>query len=137
MHSLILTTATRYLLPLLLLFSLFMLFRGHNEPGGGFIGGLIAASGFALYAIARDVKEAEALMRVRPRTLITTGLLLSLSSGLVAPLISDKPFLTGVWSDISLPGVGTLGTALFFDVGVYLCVIGVTLLIIYSLAEEA
>lgn len=137
MQSLILVTASRYLFPLLLLFSIFMLFRGHNEPGGGFIGGLIAAAGFILYAIAHSVREAERLMRVKPRMLIPVGLLLALSSGLVAPLVSDRPFLTSMWSSIELPGIGTLSTPLLFDVGVYLCVIGVTLLIIFSLAEDS
>jgi L-alanine-DL-glutamate epimerase-like enolase superfamily enzyme len=56
MNSLILRTAARYLLPLLILFSIFLLFRGHNEPGGGFVAGLVAAAAFALYALAADVE---------------------------------------------------------------------------------
>ncbi len=64
MTSLILSTATRYMLPLLLLFSIFLLLRGHNEPGGGFVGGLVAAAAFALYAIAFDVATARRTLGV-------------------------------------------------------------------------
>lgn len=136
MRSLILTTAIRYLLPLLLLFSLFVLLRGHNEPGGGFIGGLVAAAAFALYAIAFNVAEARRLLRIRPLTLIGIGLLTAVFSGLLAPLFSGEAFMTGLWSAREFPAIGKLGTPLLFDVGVYLTVIGVTLLIIFSLAEE-
>jgi multicomponent Na+:H+ antiporter subunit B len=74
MTSLILSTAARYLLPLLLLFSLFILVRGHNEPGGGFIGGLIAAAAFALNAIAFDAGTTRRTLRLDPRMLIPIGL---------------------------------------------------------------
>jgi multicomponent Na+:H+ antiporter subunit B len=67
MTSLILSTAARYLLPLLLLFSLFILVRGHNEPGGGFIGGLIGAAAFALNAIAFDARSTRRTLRIDPR----------------------------------------------------------------------
>lgn len=136
MTSLILTTATRYLMPVLLLFSLFLLVRGHNDPGGGFTGGLVAASAFALYAIAFDVSDARQLLQVEPRLLIGIGLFMALSSGLIAPLFTGEPFLTGKWSGLALPTVGELGTPLLFDTGVYLVVVGITLLIIFSLAEE-
>jgi multicomponent Na+:H+ antiporter subunit B len=136
MTSLILTTATRYLLPLLLLFSFFMLVRGHNEPGGGFMGGLVAAAAFALYAIAFNVSEARRLMKVDPHLLFAVGLLLAVGSGGVAPLFFRQPFLTGIWSDFGLPAIGKLGTPLLFDLGVYFVVVGITMLIIFSLAEE-
>ena len=84
MTSLILSTATRYLLPLLLLFSIFLLLRGHNEPGGGFAGGLVAAAAFALYTIAHNVAEAKKALYVNPHTLIATGLLVAVSSGLIS-----------------------------------------------------
>ncbi len=136
MRSLILSAAIRYLLPLLLLFSVFILLRGHNEPGGGFAGGLVAAAAFALYAIAEGVAAARRLLRVSPRLLIATGLLTTLLSALFAPLLQGLPFMTGLWSTIELPAIGKLGTPLFFDLGVYQVVIGVALLIIFSLAEE-
>lgn len=135
--SLILQTATRFLLPLLLLFSFFLLLRGHNSPGGGFVGGLVAAAAFALYALAFDVTAARQLLRIDPRQLIAIGLLVALGSGVVAWL-ARQPFMTGQWFSLTLPGVGPvhLGTPLFFDMGVYLVVVGVTLTIILALAEE-
>jgi multicomponent Na+:H+ antiporter subunit B len=135
MTSLILSTATRYLLPLLLLFSIFVMLRGHNEPGGGFIGGLVAAAAVALYAIAFDLARARRLIRLSPRDLIGVGLIFTLLSG-VLPLVAGKPFMTGLWSQQVVPVLGKLGTPLLFDIGVYLVVIGVTLMIIFSLAEE-
>ena len=137
MTSLILSTASRLLLPLFLAFSIFILLRGHNEPGGGFVGGLIAAAAFALHAIAYDVEKTRSLLAINPRGLIVLGLFLALSSGMISLFIGE-PFLTGQWVKISFGSIGELdlGTPLFFDIGVYLTVIGVTLTIILSLAEE-
>jgi multicomponent Na+:H+ antiporter subunit B len=124
-------------LPLFLLFSIFILLRGHNEPGGGFVGGLIAAAAFALHAIAYDVEKTRTLLAIDTRSLIVLGLLLAMSSGMVS-LFMGEPFFTGQWVRISFWSIGELdlGTPLFFDIGVYLTVIGVTLTIILSLAEE-
>ncbi len=135
MDSLVLRTAIRYLLPLLLLFSVFALLRGHNEPGGGFVGGLVASSAFALYTLAFDVQRARQLLPVTPRRLIGLGLLVAVFSGLISVLAGD-PFMTARWDNRPLPVVGKLGTPLLFDVGVYLTVVGVVLTIIFALAEE-
>lgn len=135
MDSLVLRTATRYLLPLMLLFSVFVLLRGHNAPGGGFVGGLVAASAYALYAIAYNVQRARQIMPVSPRRLMGIGLLLAASSGVIG-LVAGKPFMTAQWDTREIPVVGKLGTPLLFDIGVYLTVIGVTLTIIFALAEE-
>lgn len=135
MTSLILSTAARYLLPLLLLFSIFLLLRGHNEPGGGFVGGLVAAAAFSLYALAYDVATARKAMLLGPRSLVGLGLLLAVSSGLVS-LTIRQPFMTGLWSSRELPVLGKVGTPLLFDTGVYLAVLGVMLTIIFSLAED-
>lgn len=135
MTSLILSTAARYLLPLLLLFSLYLLLRGHNEPGGGFVGGLVAAAAFSLYALAYDVATARRAMLLGPRNLIGLGLLAAAGSGLLA-LANGQPFMTGIWSDRELPVLGKAGTPLLFDMGVYMVVVGVMLTIIFSLAEE-
>ena len=135
MTSLILSTATRFLLPLLLLFSIFLLLRGHNEPGGGFVGGLVAATAFVLYALAYGVEMAQRVLYVHPRILIGTGLLAAAGSGLFA-VVNQQPFLTGLWSEHEVPVLGKVGTPLLFDVGVYLVVVGITLMIIFSLAED-
>ena len=80
MNSTILRTATRFLLPLLLLFALVIFLQGHNKPGGGFIGGLTASCAFALWAVAEGVAAARERLRVDPRTLIAFGLGLALAT---------------------------------------------------------
>ena len=85
-RSVIFLTSTRYLLPLLLLLALFLLLRGHNEPGGGFVGGLVAASAITLYALAAGVDAARRLIRVNLRTLMALGLALAVGAGLLALL---------------------------------------------------
>jgi len=137
LNSLILRVTTRFLLPLLLLFSVFLLLRGHNEPGGGFSGGLVGASAYVLYSIAFGVPETRQALGVDPRGVVGAGLLVALGSGML-PLLRGRPFMTGAWGQLDVPGLGTvhLGTPLVFDVGVYLVVIGVTLSIILPLAEE-
>jgi multicomponent Na+:H+ antiporter subunit A len=124
-------TAARLLMPLLLLFAVFLLLRGHNEPGGGFVGGLVAAAAFALYAIAYGVDHARRALLVRPLTLIGVGLLTALASGLPASL-RGQPFMTAQWA---LDPVA-LGTPALFDIGVFSVVAGVVLLMIFTLAEE-
>jgi multicomponent Na+:H+ antiporter subunit B len=137
MTSLILSTATRVLLPLVLLFSLLVMLRGHNEPGGGFVGGLIAAAAFALNAVAFDVRRTRRILRADPRMLIAVGLVAAAASGALA-LFVGKPFMTGIWMTLNIPRLqeSHLSTPLLFDAGVYLVVLGVTLMIIFSLAEE-
>ncbi|MEX0717213.1 MAG: Na+/H+ antiporter subunit B [Planctomycetaceae bacterium] len=137
MPSLILKTATRFLQPLLLFFSLFLLVRGHNEPGGGFVGGLLAAAAFALYAIAESPAAARRALRIDPHLLIGGGLLLASTSGILG-LTAGRPFLSGEWGLLPIAGLGAvpLGTPVLFDVGVYLVVVGTTLLMIFSLAEQ-
>ena len=134
-RSEILSVATRYLMPLLIVFSVFLLLRGHNEIGGGFVGGLVAAVAIVLYMIAEGVAAARELLRVEPRVLIAAGLLVALSSAMVAWLVG-QPFMTGLWWKQALPVVGKVGTPLIFDIGVYLTVIGTTLLILFTLAED-
>jgi multicomponent Na+:H+ antiporter subunit B len=135
--SVILQTATRLILPLALLLSVFLLARGHNAPGGGFIGGLVAAAAFALYAMAAGVPAARRLLRIDPHPLIGAGLLLALGSGTLA-LAAGRPLMTGLWTDLTVPGLGALavGTPLAFDLGVYLLVVGVMTMILLTLAED-
>lgn len=135
MKSLILRTASRYLMVLLVLFSVFILFRGHNEPGGGFVGGLLIAGAFALYSLAYEAEAARRLLRFDPRTIIGVGLVTAAVSGLAA-VWHGQPFLTGLWLPYRIPFLGKLGTVFFFDLGVYLVVLGTTLLILFTLEEE-
>jgi multicomponent Na+:H+ antiporter subunit B len=137
MSSLILQTAARSLVAVLLLFSIFLLLRGHDEPGGGFIGGLVAAAAFTLYAFAYDVPSARRVLGINPQTMIGFGLLFAGGAGVVAMFTGDN-FLTGKWLDLNVPGFGEvhLSTVLIFDIGVFLVVLGVTMLIVLTLAEE-
>ncbi len=139
MTSLILRNTTRFMLPLLLLFSVFLLLRGHHEPGGGFSGGLVGAAAFSLYALVFGVPEMRRALGVRPRSLIGVGLLVALVSGLVG-MAQGYPLLTHQYSwvrwEIAGMGAVDIGTSLIFDVGVWLAVVGVVLTIIAELAEE-
>lgn len=133
--SLILRTAARLLLVLMLVLAVFVLMRGHNDPGGGFIGGLLAAGAVAIYQLACGVEKARELLRVEPRALAGFGLLTSVFGGLTA-LFDGKVFLTGVWATREVPGIGKVGTPLVFDLGVFLLVIGAVLTILFTLDEE-
>jgi len=135
MTSSILQTATRLLMPLLLLFAVFLLLRGHNQPGGGFVGGLVVAASFVLYSIAFGVDAARRALLVRSSTLLGIGLLVALVSGLPG-VVLGQPFMTSVWTTIALGSTELgLGTPLVFDIGVFLSVIGVVLTIVFTLAE--
>ena len=135
MFSIILSTASRYLLPLMLIFSFFLLLRGHNEPGGGFVGGLVAAAAYALYLIANGIEEAKKLLKAEPIKLIAIGLLLAIISAFIS-VINGQDFMTAVWAKNELPVIGKVGTPLLFDLGVYFLVLGIVTKIIFSLAEE-
>ncbi len=134
-NSIILSTSVKYLTPLLLIFSFFLLLRGHNEPGGGFVGGLIAASAYALFVIANGIDEAKNFLKIDPILLIAVGLSIALCSGLVS-LFFGEVFMKGLWLENEFPVIGKLGTPLLFDVGVYFLVLGIVTKIIFSLAEQ-
>ncbi len=134
MNSIILRTGTVFLLPLLLLVSVVILLRGHNEPGGGFVGGLTAATAMLLHMLAFGPRQSRRLLPVAPEMLIGLGLLFALLSGL-APIPLGLPAFKALWTDFEpIKGV-KFGTPLVFDVGVYLTVTGVVLLILFSIAD--
>ncbi len=136
MTSIILRTATRYMFPPLLVFSVYVLMRGHNYPGGGFVGGLFAGSAFVLHALAYDVASARRLLRLDPRDIATGGLAIALLSGLPG-LLDGGAFMHGIWWDLHLPGFELhLGTPMIFDIGVYFAVFGVLLALVFALGEE-
>ena len=116
-------------MPLLLLFAVFLLLRGHNEPGGGFVGGLVVASAFVLYTIAYGVSASRRALLLDPSTLLGVGLLVAAGSGMPAVLFG-LPFMTAAWAF-------AVGTPLVFDLGVFLAVIGVVLTIVFTLADVA
>ena len=135
MTSSILQTAARFLMPLLLLFAIFLLFRGHNQPGGGFVGGLVVAASFVLYSIAFGVDAARRALLVGPSTLLGIGLLVALVSGLPG-ILAGQAFMTAIWTTVAAGSTAiAIGTPLVFDIGVFLAVIGVVLTIVFTLAE--
>ncbi|MEM1059131.1 MAG: Na+/H+ antiporter subunit B [Verrucomicrobiota bacterium] len=138
MNSMILRVAAQWLLPTLLLISLLVFYRGHNHPGGGFIGGLLAASAFVLYAFAFGVEATRRQLRIDPHYLIAVGLLVA-GTSMLPSLFYGLPPWTGIWTIELGKYVSFLkqGTPVWFDLGVYLTVIGVTLLIYFSLAEDS
>lgn len=136
MNTVILRTASNYMLPLLLVFSVFILLRGHYLPGGGFVGGLIASIAFVLHAFANGLGETRELLRFHPGFLMPAGLAVAFLSGITPMIFTGEPFFTGLWYPEALPIVGNLGSALFFDIGVYLVVLGVTLTIIFTISES-
>lgn len=141
MKSVIFRSAVRLIHPLLLILSLWLLFKGHNEPGGGFVGGLLAAGAFALYVMGDASGTARAKLelglKLDPRLLIALGLLLALFSG-IPGMILHGDYMRGVWIKAPIPALGPtdIGSPMFFDLGVYCVVLGVSLKVILSMAEE-
>ena len=130
MNTLIFRTMAPVIATVMLLFSIIILLRGHNDPGGGFIGGLIAASAAAIYGMAHGVGAVRRVMRFNPLGYAGLGVVLAIASGLLS-LFVGAPFLTGVW----LPGY-LFGVPGLFDVGVYLVVFGTMSAIALALEDE-
>ena len=132
-NTMILRETTRRLVPLILVFSLFLLLRGHNQPGGGFVGGLVASIAFSLYAFVCGPRAARGILRADPRVVGAAGLAVAIASGFVGSIREGVPFLTGQWGTLAgLP----IGTPVLFDVGVYLVVIGVVLTFVLGIKEQ-
>lgn len=137
MSSIILRTANGIIFPLTLLFALYMAAKGHNFPGGGFIGGLIAAVALVLYRMTHGRDAMARLMPIHPRVIIAAGLGLATLTGII-PLFFNEPMLRSIAPYINL-GIGDpvhLPSAMFFDIGVLLTVVGVSVGMIVRLGEE-
>lgn len=134
MYSLLLKTMVRILMPVILLFSVFVYARGHHEPGGGFVGGLVAAAGLVLWVVAEGAAEARRRFPVPPSFIAATGLTCASLAALI-PTLFGRPVLTSMWYHLPLPGGGyyDLGTTTLFDLGVYLVVVGTVLLFVFTL----
>ncbi len=128
----------RLLMPLALLVSLYFLLRGHNAPGGGFVGGLVLATTVILQYIVGGTVWVESRSRLHPPHWIALGLLAAAAAGCGAWLAS-LPFLTSLAWHSSLPLVGELhiSTVLLFDIGVYMLVVGATVLMLVALAHQS
>lgn len=145
LDSIIFQTASRMIMPLLAVFSVVILMRGHNDPGGGFVGGLVIASAFGMHSMAFGVAETRKLFRGIPMTtIIGTGLATSLASVMLPILLGHTTdafrgftLMQGVWAELDVPGLATMagGTVVMFDIGVYITVFGVVLLMLFELEE--
>jgi multicomponent Na+:H+ antiporter subunit B len=136
MISLILNRITRVVIHIILLFSIFVLFKGHNEPGGGFIAGLMTSVAIVLVYIVFSAETVKKTIPLQYTAMIALGLFFAAGTGIGA-IILGYPFLTHTFGHFYIPLVGEieLATALSFDIGVYLVVVGATLLIISTLGE--
>lgn len=137
MNSVILQIAAKYVRWLLIFFAIVALYRGHNHPGGGFIGGLLVSLSVIFYSLAYDAKRAKQKLIFQPGTNIFIGMLLILISVLPG-LFANGVLMSGVWTSISLPVFGEIkiGTPFLFDIGVFFAVIGVTVMLFFSLKKE-
>jgi multicomponent Na+:H+ antiporter subunit B len=136
MNSVILQMAAKYLKWLLLVFAVLALFRGHNQPGGGFIGGLLAGLAIVYRGFAFNAFQVKEELKDRPEGYIGLGLLLIFLS-FIPSLLRNETLMTGVWT--ALPdwtGGFKIGTPFLFDIGVFFTVIGVTLLFVFSLTQK-
>ncbi len=133
----ILQVAAKVLVFIIITFSIYIMFAGHNNPGGGFIGGLITASALLLLYIAFDAETVHDILPMNARVLGATGLLIAFITG-VGALLFKAPFLTQYYSYKELPlfGETAISSALLFDLGVYLAVVGTTMTIIRSISED-
>jgi multicomponent Na+:H+ antiporter subunit B len=137
-RSWIFRTVVRFAFFFINVFALYLLLRGHNLPGGGFIAGLATAASLILLSLAIGVEPFHRLIRVDPARVAAAGLLTALLSGL-APVVSGAEFLTQYnwhWHGVPLLGDVHAGTPLVFDCGVYLVVVGICSKIIMALAES-
>jgi multicomponent Na+:H+ antiporter subunit A len=117
--------------------SLYLLFAGHNQPGGGFVGGLVAGSAISLRYLSGGIEEVRSISRFQPWTILGTGLLTSGITALV-PLLRGEPVLTSLGRDVGIPLMGTLyaSTTIVFDIGVYLVVVGLIFMIFEAFGED-
>lgn len=133
--SFLLIHLTRLLMPILATASIFFLFRGHDLPGGGFIGGLLLATAFLLEGLSEGPAAVRKTMKIKPDTMIIGGLLTAVFGGVIG-MLSGKPFLKGIWWQFPqwLGGI-KVGSPFIFDIGVYLVVAGTILMIYLSIRE--
>ena len=137
MNTVIFRTAAPLIVATMLVFSVYICLRGHNEPGGGFIGGLIGAASIAVFGMASGVPAVRRALKVDPLALAGFGVLLAGFAGLMS-LFIDAPFLTAIWLYLDMgETVVPLSTPLFFDLGVYLVVFGTISAIALALEDES
>ncbi|MFC6651236.1 Na+/H+ antiporter subunit A [Paenibacillus rhizoplanae] len=136
-NDVLLQSVAKVAFVIIITFSLYLFFAGHNQPGGGFIGALMAAAALVLIAIAFGMEFVEKVLPVDYRKLIAVGISIAFLTGM-GSFVFDAPFLTQAFGYFELPVMGKteLTTAMLFDLGVYLSVIGVTMNIIFTVGRD-
>jgi multicomponent Na+:H+ antiporter subunit A len=136
-RSLILDTGVRAVFHTVLLFSVYLLFAGHNAPGGGFIGGLVAGAAFMLRYVDGGVDDVRRSQPLPPDVMLGTGVVISIGTGMASWLAGGQ-FLESGYLELDVPVLGDVAvtSALPFDIGVYLVVVGLTLAVLSSLGAE-
>jgi len=136
-NNIILKTTTSLIAFILLGFAVYLFFAGHNSPGGGFVGGLVTSAAIVLLYMSYGMDAIEKILPINFKILIPIGLLIALLCGAGA-VVFNQPFLTHTFGEIRLPILGEfeLATAMIFDLGVYLTVLGTTVSIILNIADD-
>ncbi|WP_017728442.1 Na(+)/H(+) antiporter subunit B [Halalkalibacterium ligniniphilum] len=136
-NNVLLHTLSRVVTLIILIFSVYLFFAGHNNPGGGFIGGLMTASALMLMYLTFDFSKIKKALPINFTSFIAAGLLFAIGTGFASTLFGF-PYLTQFFDYYQLPILGEveLTTALPFDLGVYLVVVGIALTIILTIAED-
>ncbi|KIL75924.1 Na(+)/H(+) antiporter subunit B [Bacillus badius] len=136
-NDVILQTTSKVVFFIIILFAIHLFFAGHYHPGGGFVGGLMTSGALVLLLLAFDIKTVAKGFPIDYKILIGIGLLFAIGTAAGA-LVFNVPFFTHVFGDVYLPifGETSLHTAMLFDLGVYLVVIGVTMTIIQTIGES-
>lgn len=117
--------------------SLYMLFAGHNQPGGGFVGGLVAGAAVSLRYISGGIQEVRSTSRLKPWTVLGIGVIVAATAA-VAPVLIGQPVLTSGYTVWEIPVLGdvALSSALVFDIGVYICVVGLVLMVFEAFGDR-
>ncbi|HSP20948.1 MAG TPA: Na(+)/H(+) antiporter subunit B [Planococcus sp. (in: firmicutes)] len=136
-NDVMLQTATKVVIFIILLFAVHIFFTGHYTPGGGFVGGLLTASAIVLLMLAFDLDTVKKILPLNYVVMTATGLLIALATA-GASILFDVPFFTHAYDYFNLPlfGKTSLHSAALFDLGVYLVVVGVTMTIIQTIGED-
>jgi multicomponent K+:H+ antiporter subunit A len=135
-HPIMLRVATRFILPLAMMVGTYLFLRGHNQPGGGFVAGLVFAIGVVMQYLASGIEWASARRRYQYQTLIGAGVIVASATG-IGSWVAGRPFLTSNYGYFHIPFVGEveLATAALFDLGVFLCVLGAVMLALNGIAR--
>lgn len=136
MNTVIFRTITPLIVAVMVIFAVYVTLRGHNEPGGGFIGGLIAAAAMAIFGMSSGPEAVRNALRFEPMAIAGCGVLLAAGAGLVSAF-HGAPFLTAFWADLPLGhSAVTFSTPAMFDIGVFLVVFGTISAVLLGLEEH-